>query len=35
VRIHQQNIIEIIAPLNIKAALHVKDGDYVNLFLKG
>ena len=35
VRIHPQNIIEIIAPLNIKAALHVKDGDYVNLFLKG
>jgi CTP-dependent riboflavin kinase len=34
VRIHPQNIIEIIAPLNIKAALNVKDGDYLNLLLK-
>jgi phosphoglycolate phosphatase len=34
VRVHPRNIIEIIAPLNIKAALHAQDGDYVNLFLK-
>jgi riboflavin kinase len=34
VRVHPQNIIEIIAPLNIKAALDVKDGDNVTLFLK-
>ena len=34
VRVHPQNIIEIIGPLNIKAALNVKDGDYVNLILK-
>jgi CTP-dependent riboflavin kinase len=33
-RIHPQNIIEIIAPQNIKAALNVKDGDSVTLFLK-
>jgi len=32
VRIHPENIIEIIAPLNIKASLCVKDGDTVTLF---
>ena len=34
VRVHPQNIIEIIAPTNIKAALNVKDGDTVTLILK-
>ena len=34
VRVHPQNIIEIIAPTNIKAALNVKDGDSVTLILK-
>ena len=34
VRVHPLNIIEIIAPLNIKAALNVKDGDHVTFFLK-
>jgi CTP-dependent riboflavin kinase len=34
VRVHPQNIIEIIAPLNIKAALDVRDGDLVTLFLR-
>jgi len=33
VRVHPQNIIEIIAPLNIKAALNVKDGDSVTVVL--
>jgi len=33
VRVHPANIIEIIAPLNIKAALHVKDGDVVTVVL--
>lgn len=33
VRIHQKNIIEIIAPLNLKTSLNVKDGDMVTLFL--
>lgn len=33
VRIHAENIIEIIAPLSIKAALNVKDGDPVNILL--
>jgi len=32
VRIHPENIIEIIAPFNIKASLNVKDGDTVTLF---
>jgi CTP-dependent riboflavin kinase len=31
VRIHPKNIIEIIAPLNIKASLNVKDGDSLNV----
>ena len=31
VRIHPKNIIEIIAPLNLKAALNVDDGDYIKL----
>lgn len=31
VRIHAKNIIEIIAPLNIKTALSVKDGDTVTV----
>ncbi len=34
VRIHPENIIEIIAPLNIKAALSVIDGDNITLFLE-
>jgi len=33
VRIHPKSIIEIIAPLNIKEALHVKDGDIVTVVL--
>ena len=33
VRIHAENIIEIIAPLNIKAALNVKDGALLNIVL--
>jgi len=33
VRVHPQNIIEIIAPLNIKAAFNVKDGDIVTVVL--
>ena len=33
VRIHPKNVIEIIAPLNIKASLNVKDGDSVNVVL--
>ena len=31
VRIHPKNIIEIIAPVNIKAFLKVKDGDFLNI----
>ena len=33
VRIHAENIIEIIAPLNIKAALNVNDGASLNIHL--
>jgi CTP-dependent riboflavin kinase len=33
VRVHPKNIIEIIAPLNIKASLNVKDGDSVAVAL--
>jgi CTP-dependent riboflavin kinase len=33
VRVHPKNIIEIIAPLNIKASLHVKDGDPLTVVL--
>ena len=33
VRVHPKNIIEIIAPLNLKASLNVKDGDSVNVVL--
>jgi CTP-dependent riboflavin kinase len=33
VRIHPENIIEIIAPLNLKAALNVDDGDALNFIL--
>ncbi len=33
VRIHAENIIEIIAPLNIKATLNVKDGALLNIVL--
>jgi CTP-dependent riboflavin kinase len=29
VRVHPKNIIEIIAPMNIKASLNVKDGDFI------
>ena len=31
VRVHPKNVIEIIAPLNIKASLNVKDGDSLNV----
>lgn len=31
VRIHAKNIIEIIAPLNIKASLNVSDGDLISI----
>ena len=34
VRIHAQNIIEIIAPLNIKASLNVSDGDFISVAIK-
>ena len=33
VRVHPKNIIEIFAPLNIKASLNVKDGDIVTVVL--
>jgi CTP-dependent riboflavin kinase len=33
VRVHPKNIIEIIAPLNIKASLNIKDGDSVTVVL--
>jgi CTP-dependent riboflavin kinase len=33
VRVHPKNIIEIIAPLNIKASLNVKDGDFLKIFI--
>jgi CTP-dependent riboflavin kinase len=33
VRIHAENIIEIIAPLNIKATLNVKDGALLNIVI--
>jgi CTP-dependent riboflavin kinase len=33
VRVHPKNIIEIIAPLNLKAALNLKDGDSVTVVL--
>ena len=33
VRVHPKNIIEIIAPLNLKAALNLKDGDCVSVVL--
>ena len=33
VRVHPKNIIEIIASLNIKEALHVKDGDNITVVL--
>jgi len=33
VRVHPKNIIEIIAPMNIKASLNVKDGDSVTVVL--
>jgi CTP-dependent riboflavin kinase len=33
VRIHAENIIEIIAPLNIKATLNVKDGALLSILL--
>lgn len=33
VRIHAKNIIEVLAPLNIKTSLNVKDGDTVNILL--
>jgi CTP-dependent riboflavin kinase len=33
VRLHPKNIIEVIAPLNIKASLNIKDGDSVRFAL--
>ena len=33
VRIHAENIIEIIAPVNIKASLNVNDGDCIKVLL--
>ena len=33
VRIHAENVIEIIAPLSIKASLNVNDGDYIKVVL--
>ena len=33
VRIHPKNIIEVIAPVNIKTSLKVKDGDFVTVAL--
>lgn len=33
VRVHPKNIIEIIAPVNLKASLNVKDGDMVTVAL--
>ena len=33
VRIHPRNVIEIIAPLNIKETLNVKDGDIITVVL--
>ena len=33
VRIHPKNIIEIIAPLNLKAALNLNDGDFLKVNL--
>ena len=33
VRVHPKNIIEIIAPLNVKASFNVKDGDFVTVVL--
>ncbi len=34
VRIHAKNIIEIIAPLNIKASLNIGDGDFISAGIK-
>lgn len=34
VRIHAENIIEIIAPLKIKASLKVRDGDFISVAIK-
>lgn len=34
VRIHAKNIIEIIAPLNIKASLNIGDGDFISVAIK-
>jgi CTP-dependent riboflavin kinase len=33
VRVHPKNIIEIIAPLNLKAALNLRDGDSITVVL--
>ena len=33
VRIHPKNVIEVIAPVNIKTSLKVKDGDFVTVVL--
>ncbi len=35
VRIHGKNIIEVIAPMSLKDALNVNDGDIVTLIIKG
>ena len=34
VRIHAKNIVEIIAPLNIKASLNVSDGDLISIAIR-
>ena len=34
VRIHAKNIVEIIAPLNIKASLNVSDGDLISIAVR-
>ena len=34
VRIHAKNIVEIIAPLNIKSSLNVSDGDLISIAIK-
>ena len=34
VRVHAKNIIEIVAPLNVKASLNVGDGDFITISIK-
>jgi CTP-dependent riboflavin kinase len=33
VRVHPKNIIEIVAPLKIKASLNVEDGDFISVVI--